>query len=409
MAKRQMHKLTARFAETTIATGRHSDGGNLFLAVGDGGARSWVFLYRERATGRLRELGLGPAKGPRKEGLTLAEAREKAADARRTRLGGLDPLAQKRAEQSGSNTFGAFADELLAEIKGGFKNPKTEADWKRGLEVHCLPLRPLRLNAITTDHVLDTLRPLWSDKNKTARELRGKIERILDAAKAKGLRTGDNPARWKGHLSVLMDTKVRKKEHHAAAHYDDMPGIVKALREKKTTVNLALEFTVLTAARTNESRATHVREIDLERKEWRVPALRMKMAEDHVVPLCDRAVEILRSLIKEDAKPDDLVFEGAKTGSMFGENRMLNALKEVYPAATTHGCRSTFRDWAGDCTEFPREIAEMALAHAVGDEVEQAYRRGKALEKRRLLMDAWGAYVEGVPVADNVVPLARAG
>jgi hypothetical protein len=208
-----MHKLTARFAETTTAKGRHGDGGNLFLAVGDGGARSWVFLYRERTTGRLRELGLGPATGPRKEGLTLAEAREKAADARRTRLGGLDPLARKRAEKSGSNTFGAFGDELLAEIKGGFKNSKTEAEWKRALEVHCLPLRPLLLTAITTDHVLDALRPIWSDKNKTARELRGKIERILDAAKAKGLRTGENPARWKGHLSVLMDRKVRKKQH----------------------------------------------------------------------------------------------------------------------------------------------------------------------------------------------------
>jgi integrase len=409
MATRQLHKLSARFAETTMVKGRHGDGGNLFLAVGDGGARSWVYLYRERTTGRLTELGLGPAKGPRKEGFTLAEAREKAADARRTRLGGLDPLASKKADRSGSNTFGAFSDELLAEIKGGFKNPKTEADWTRALEVHCVKLRPLRLNAINTDHVLDTLRPIWADKNKTARELRGKIERILDAAKAKGLRTGDNPARWKGHLSVLMDTKPRKKEHHPAAHYDAMPGIVEAIRANKTTVNLALEYTILTAVRTNESRPMRIREVDFERKEWRVPALRMKMEEDHVVPLCDRAIEILRSLIREDAKADDLVFEGEKAGCMFGENRMLNALKVVAPDATTHGCRSTFRDWAGDKTDFPRDIAEMALAHAVGDEVEQAYRRGKALEKRRLLMEAWGAYVEGIPIADNVVPLARAG
>src|SRR5216683_5206360 len=158
MATRQLHKLSARFAETTMVKGRHGDGGNLFLAVGDGGARSWVYLYRERTTGRLTELGLGPAKGPRKEGFTLAEAREKAADARRTRLGGLDPLASKKADRSGSNTFGAFSDELLAEIKGGFKNPKTEADWTRALEVHCLKLRPLRLNAINTDHVLVLLR-----------------------------------------------------------------------------------------------------------------------------------------------------------------------------------------------------------------------------------------------------------
>jgi integrase len=187
-----------------------------------------------------------------------------------------------------------------------------------------------------------------------------------------------------------------------------MPAIVKALRTNKTNVNLALEFTILTAARTNESRAMRVCEVDFERKEWRVPAARMKMDEDHVVPLCDRAIEILRSVIKQDAKPDDLVFEGVKVGRMFGENRMLQALKTIAPDATTHGCRSTFRDWAGDCTEFPREIAEMALAHAVGDEVEQAYRRGKALEKRRLLMDAWAGFVEGLPVSNNVVPITRA-
>jgi len=263
-------------------------------------------------------------------------------------------------------------------------------------------LRPKRLKDITTDDVLDVLKPLWPIKNKTARELRGRIERVLDAARAKGLRSGENPARWKGHLSVLMDKKVRKKDHHAAAHYDDMPGIVNALKANKNTVNLALEYTILTAARTNESRQMRVREVDFGRSEWRVPALRMKMEEDHVVPLCDRAIEILRSMIKEDAKPDDLVFEGEKVGRPFGDNRMLNALKAVAPGVTTHGCRSSFRDWAGDMTSHPRDIAEMALAHAVGDEAEQAYRRGTALEKRRQLMDAWGAYVEE---SSNIVAL----
>jgi integrase len=406
MAKRQLHKLSARQAETITTKGRHGDGGNLFLAVGAGGARSWVFLYRERTTGRLRELGIGPAKGPRKEGLTLAEARDKAADARKARLGGIDPIAVKRAERAtGDDTFGTFADALVESIKSGFKNPKTAAEWKRGLEVHALPLRPKRLKDINTDDVLEVLKPLWVIKHKTARELRGRIERVLDAAKAKGLRSGENPARWKGHLSVLMDKKVRKKDHHAAAQYAEMPGIVKALKANENTVNLALEFTILTAARTNESRQMRVCEIDFQARQWAVPAVRMKMDADHVVPLCDRAIEILLSMITEDSKPDDLVFEGDKDGRPFGDNRMLNALKAVAGDVTTHGCRSSFRDWAGDMTSFPREIAEMALAHAVGDEVEQAYRRSTALEKRRQLMEAWGAYVEG---ESNVLRIAAA-
>jgi len=204
---------------------------------------------------------------------------------------------------------------------------------------------------------------------------------------------------------VLMDRKVRKKQHHAAAHYSEIPAIVTALKANKNTVNLALEFTILTAARTDESRQMRLGEVDFKRSEWRVPAARMKMEEDHVVPLCDRAVAILKAIIPKDAKPDDFIFEGDKAGRPFGNNAMLMALKAVAPGVTTHGCRSSFRDWAGDKTHFPREIAEMALAHAVGDEVEQAYRRGTALEKRRQLMTAWGAYVEG---EDNVVRIATA-
>jgi integrase len=406
MAKRQLHKLTARNVETITAKGRHSDGGGLYLNVGDGGARSWIFLYRERDTGRVRELGIGPAKAPRKEGLALSAARDKASELRWMRLAGVDPLATRRAERAtGDDTFGAFADALLATIKVGFKNRKTEAEWKRGIEVHALALRPKRCKDITTDDVLEVVKPLWADKNKTARELRGRIERILDAAKAKGLRSGENPARWRGHLSHLLDKKRRKKKHHAAAPYKDVPGIVKKLQANPDTVNLASEFVILTAVRTSEARLMRVAEIDWQARQWAVPAARMKMDTDHVVPLCDRAIAILKAVTPKDAGPDDFVFAGRLAGRPFGENAMLDALKAVYPGATTHGCRSSFRDWAGDMTSFPRDIAEMALAHAVGDEVEQAYRRGTALEKRRQLMDAWGTYVEG---QDNVVRIAAA-
>jgi integrase len=406
MAKRQLHKLSARQTETTTAKGLHSDGGGLYLAVGDGGARSWLFVYRERGTGKRREVGLGPAKGPRKEGLPLSAARDKAAEARKARLGGIDPLASKRADRAtGDDTFGAFGDALLQAIKSGFKNRKTEAEWKRALEIHALFLRPKRCRDITTDDVLEVVKPLWADKNKTARELRARIERVLDAAKAKGLRSGENPARWRGHLSHLLDKKRRKKRHHAAAPYKDVPGIVKKLQATPDTENLGAEFVILTAVRTSEARLMRVAEIDWEARRWAIPGARMKMDADHVVPLCARAIAILNAVIPKDAKPEDFVFKGRIAGRPFGENAMLNALKAVYPDMTTHGCRSSFRDWAGDMTSFPREIAEMALAHAVGDEVEQAYRRGTALDKRRQLMDAWAAYVEG---QDNVVRIAAA-
>ena len=270
---RQLHKLSARQADTITAKGRHSDGGGLYLVVGDGAARSWLFMYRH-GTGKRKELGLGPAKGPRKEGLTLAEARDRAAGYRKIRLGGGDPLANKRAEQATGDDFGTFADALLESIKGGFKNRKTEKEWKRALQLHGAPLRPKRLKDITTDDVLEVVKPLWADKNKTARELRARIERVLDAAKAKGLRSGENPARWRGHLSHLLEKKRRKKRHHAAAPYKDVPGIVKKLQATPDTENLGAEFVILTAVRTSEARLMRVAEIDWEARQWAVPGAR---------------------------------------------------------------------------------------------------------------------------------------
>ncbi len=265
-----------------------------------------------------------------------------------------------------------FGDALLESIKGGFKNRKTVAEWKRAIEVHAVLLRPKRLKDITTDDVLEVLKPLWADKNKTARELRGRIERILDAARVKGLRSGENPARWRGHLSHLLDKQRRKKKHHAAAPYAEVPGIVKALQVNPGTENLGAEFVILTAVRTSEARLMRVAEINWEARQWTIPGVRMKMNVDHIVPLCERAIAILKAVIPKDAKPGDYVFAGRRAGRPFGGNAILIALKAVYPGMTTHGCRSSFRDWAGDETSFPREIAEMALAHAVGDEVEQA-------------------------------------
>jgi integrase len=417
MAKRQLHKLSAREAETITEPGRHSDGGGLYLVIETGahGRRQWIFLYRVRGTGKRREIGLGPAKGKAKDGLLLADARLKAADMRKVLAEGKDPAAERRAEAVAATTFGEFADAFLQSIKAGFKGKKTLADWKRDLEVRCKRLRAKELADITTSDVLAVLSPIWMRINRTARETRSRIERVLDAAEAKGFRSGKNPAMWKT-LKPLLPKGKRSKRHHKAAPYKDVPSIVQALHSKHeaadTAVNLAAEYIILTAVRTSEARFMRVREVDFTERLWTIPAERMKAEDDpqgkgFEVPLCDRAIAILKAVIPKDAAPDAYVFAGQWSKDHtkpLGMNAVLHALKAVYPAMTTHGCRSSFRDWAGDETRFERDIAEMTLAHKVGDETEQAYRRGNALKKRRHLIDAWGRYVTS---PSNVIALPR--
>ncbi|WFU82121.1 integrase arm-type DNA-binding domain-containing protein [Bradyrhizobium sp. CIAT3101] len=417
MAKRQLHKLSAREAETIAEPGRHSDGGGLYLAIETGAhaRRQWIFLYRVRGTSKRREMGLGPAKSKGKDGISLADARLKAADARKRLAEGKDLAADRRAEIVAATKFGEFADDFLASIKAGFKGKNTLADWTRDLKVRCKPIRGMDLANITVNDVLGILSPIWMTINRTARETRSRIERVLDAAEAKGLRFGKNPAMWKT-LKPLLPKSKRSKRHHKAAPYKDIPGVVQALQAKHeaadTTVNLAAEYIILTAVRTGEALLMRVREVNFAERLWTIPADRMK-TEDHPegkdfeVPLCDRAIEILKAVIPKGAARDAYVFAGQWSNDHtkpLGMNAVLHALKSVYPAMTTHGCRSSFRDWAGDETRFEREIAEMALAHKVGDETEQAYRRGNALKKRRQLMDAWGRYVAS---GSNVIRLPR--
>jgi hypothetical protein len=267
MAGRQLHKLPARKAETATEPGRHSDGGGLYLTIetGDHARRAWVFMYRERGTGRRRELGLGAAKGPKRSGLTLAEARTKAADARKILAQGRDPKKERVVERGSAETFDAFAGAYLEPILPGFKGRTAEADWKRDLEVRCKSIRPKRLGDITTNDVLAILSPLWMTINRTARETRSRIERVLDAAESKGLRSGKNPAMWKT-LKPLLPKAKRSKRHHKAAPYKDVPGIVRALHAKRegadTAVNQAAEFIILTAVRTSEARYMRVGEVD---------------------------------------------------------------------------------------------------------------------------------------------------
>jgi integrase len=354
--------------------------------------------------GKLHEMGLGSFDAKGQSGFSLAQARARAADTRALLRDGVNPLLAHKQTQNGgvvekSQTFGAFADGYLVSIQSRFRGSKTVVDWKRNIEVYAKPIREIAIDQVATDDVLTVLKPLWETRFRTAREFRGKIEQVLDAAKVKGLRSGENPARWKGHLQIILGRgQKRKTKHHPAPPYRLMPQILQKLRERHpiaaTSASLALEFAILTAARTTEVRAMRVAEIDWEQSTWRVPAERMKMEEDHVVPLSGRAKEILSNLVTKEASPDDYVFGGSSTTESLGLNALLNTLKVVAEGMTTHGCRSTFRDWAGDCTDFPREIAEAALAHAVGNEVERAYRRGRALEKRRLLMEEWERYLQ---------------
>lgn len=412
---RQLHKLSARKVETLTAKGRYGDGGGLYLRIADRGQRGWVFRYlRPGRTKAHGELGLGPAAGKGRDGLSLASAREKAEAARALLRRGIDPAVERKAQDTLGKTFGEFADAYLESIKAGFKGKNTYPDWKRDISVRCKPIRDKALPDIAAADILAILSPIWLTLNRTARELRSRIERVLSAAKAKGLRSGENPAMWRENLKDLLPRAKRAKRRHKAAPYADAPDIVRLLRTKHagadTSVNLAAEYIILTAVRTGEARHMRVREVDFAKKLWTIPAIRMKTEDDpegtdFQVPLCDRAIEILKAIIPKNVDPDRFVFAGqwSKDGTKpLGHNAVLHALKSVYPQVTTHGCRSSFRDWAGDETSFPREVAEAALAHKVGNEVEQAYRRGTALEKRRKLMEAWGGYVGA---NSNVVPL----
>lgn len=384
---RAVNKLTARTVQTA-GPGRFGDGGGLYLVVDPSGARRWIFLYR--CNGKQREMGLGGA-----HVVTLADARRKRDEARRLLADGLDPLEARRkneAPAAPAMTFGAFADQLVPELAKGFRNAKHAAQWTSTLNAYASSLRSKPLDAITTDDLLAVLRPIWTTKAETASRVRGRIEKVLDAAKAKGLRTGENPARWRGHLDQLL-SKRRKltRGHHAALAYEAVPAFVAELRRRDGVAARALELAILTAARVGEVVGARWDEVDVAAKLWTVPAARMKAERDHRVPLTDRALAILAEM--GQVCRGSYVFEGYRSDRHLSTGAFDALLERMKVKATTHGFRSSFRDWAGDCTEFPREVAEAALAHAVGDKAEQAYRRGDALAKRRALMEAWAAYL----------------
>lgn len=383
-----LNKLSARGVATVVKPGRHSDGGGLYLVVDKSGAKRWVFMYRRND--RLREMGLGGLNA-----VTLASARDLATDARQKLQAGIDPIEAKNMVVVEMPTFGDCADDFIETMGPQFRNAKHLDQWKMTLKEYAAPLRSKAVDQITTADVLEVLKPMWLSKPETAARLRGRIERVLDAAKAKGYRSGENPAVWRGHLANLLPKRKKlSRGHHAAMPYEDVPAFLANLRSREGIAALALEFTILTAARTGETFGARWKEIDLKAALWVVPGPKMKAGREHRVPLTPRAVEILTELATLGTDPDAHVFPGKKEGRPLSVMAMDMLLRRMKVDFTVHGFRSSFRDWAGEETSFPREIAEAALAHVVGDETERAYRRGDALEKRRKLMVAWANYCE---------------
>ena len=399
---RGLNLLTSRFVTTTLAPGKYADGGGLYLRVRQRSQqieRLWLFRYKRGGRGKAKELNisLGALRS-----VSLASARKMAQACREAIALGQDPRAALSKLTGSGPTFAEVADSLIESLEPSFRNEKTLASWKRTLgDMYCGKLRKRPVMEVGTEDVLEVLRPIWNLKPETAAQIRERMERVLDAAKVQGLRTAENPARWKGHLKFLLPAQTAKKNHHRALPYADMPNFTIRLRGLDSVSALALEWTILTAARTGEALGAPRAEINRADKIWVIPAERMKENREHRVPLCDRCIEIFDELA---AFGSSWLFPARNPKDHMSEMSMALCLRRLGVDATVHGFRSTFRDWAGDCTAFPREIAEAALSHLVGDEAERAYRRSDALERRRKLMQAWERYcLDG---ASNVIQLA---
>lgn len=398
-------QLNARRCETA-PDGLHCDGGNLYLKVRYGGtSRAWVYRYKETLPDgkvKARELGLGPLRT-----VTLAEARKRAAALRLARLDGYD-LKAWRAAQLAKNkgkhkapppTFAETAALYLTQHARAWSNPKHAAQWASTLETYVYPfIGDLRVDEVSRDDVFLLLDRIWESKPETAGRVRGRVERILDYAAARGWRSNENPARWRGGLEALLPAPGRLAEvkHHAALDYREAPALYAEVRERQGVAALALRFLLLTAARSGEVRGATWSEIDVERGLWIVPPGRMKARKEWRVPLTEAALDALREARAwSDGRARSLVFPGEREGRPLSDMTLGKLLRRMGRDATVHGLRSTFRDWAGETTAHPREVIEHALAHRLKDRAEAAYARGDLLAKRLELMRDWAAYLEG--------------
>jgi integrase len=402
----KLSKLTANQV-ARAGPGRHGDGGGLALLVSTAkdGSLNKKFVFRFAWRGKPTEMGMGGyLEG---KGTTLAEARDKAAEARRMVRAGINPIEAKRAELAARDapkkpTFGKCAFALIAAKRSEWRSAVHAEQWVTTLETFCAPIWNMPVDAIDTAAVLSVLQPVWQKTPETASRLRGRIEAVIDAARAKGFIGANeaNPARWKGHLDHLLARRTQlSRGHHAAMPYADVPAFIDTLTHSGTLQALALEFLILTAARLGEVLGARWDESDMAARVWTVPAARMKSGREHRVPLSSRAIEILEKLAEVKRSP--FVFPG-RHGAL-----TRSPVAELVPeGATIHGFRSSFRDWVSEETSFPRELAEACLAHVSGGATERAYRRGDALEKRRMLMEEWAQHCAEKSV-DNVVHMRR--
>jgi integrase len=413
---RKVEKLSSAAVKNANKPGMYGDGGGLWLHVGPNAldednkptktGKSWIFRFM--LDGKAREMGLGPLYT-----IGLSEARDLAQECRKQVLGGIDPLEVKHAKRKARKleaakaiTFKDCAGKYIAANKAGWRNAKHAGQWEATLKAYVYPIiGPLAVGEIDTGHVTKILTPIWTTKTETASRVRGRIEQVLDYATTHGWRGGENPARWRGHLENVLPkkSKVAKVEHHAALPWREIGAFTKTLKAENGTAALALQFAILTAARTGEVIGARWSEIDLQQKVWTVPAERMKAEREHRVPLTEDAVAILTEAKKIPQENTDYVFPGGKKDKPLSNMAMLVLLKRMKRGdLTAHGFRSTFRDWAAE-TGQPNDIAEAALAHTLGSKTAIAYQRGDMLDRRRKLMESWAEWCARVaPVGDNV-------
>jgi integrase len=369
----------------------YPDGGNLYLYIGRTGAKSWMFRYRWE--GSRHDMGLGPFPA-----ISLAEAREKASAQRRLLLEKINPLTDARRSRQGS-LFADVSDRCIDSLSQGWHGSRRRQSdqWRQSLRDHAYPIiGDMDVRDIGRDHLLAVLQPIWATKNRTANRVRARIEAVLNYAMTAGLREqGLNPARWRGHLSNLLapPSRVQQVAHHAALPYAELPAFMAELRKNESLIARALEFTILTATRTGEVLLASWDEIDMANKLWTIPAARMKGGREHRVPLSDRALAIVQETRAFDF--GQYVFPGRREEQPLNAAGLYTWLRRTRPGLTVHGFRSSFRDWATDLSGHSFEVAEMALAHTVGDRTARAYARSDLLDRRRELMQAWARYCAG--------------
>jgi integrase len=413
---RRAKGLTAALVEKGTTPGRYGDGGGLYLLVRAKDVKFWLFRYTR--AGRMREMGLGPAKG--QNAVKLAEARAKARGLHAVVREGRDPLAERDAEKAKAEadeakakaaamTFRDVAGMYINAHQASWRSAKHRRQWNATLDQYALPLiGSLPVSDIDVGAVMRVIEPLWRDRTETASRLRGRIESVLSFAKARSWREGENPARWRGHLDQLLPPrrKVQRVEHHRALPWRELGGFMQRLRQISSISARCLEFLVLTACRSGEARGARWSEIDLSQRLWVIPASRMKSAREHRVPLSEAAMAVLRGMAHLGT--EGLVFPGLKGDAPLADKTLAKAMADTGGEGTVHGMRSTFRDWCAEATSFPREVAEAALAHALPSSVESAYLRSDVLAKRRMLMQQWAEFCSRPMPQGEVVLLHRA-